>query len=135
MISAMTPICTSRKAHRHRVDTGGETGHRQTPEAMVLAGVLVFRTVVRPQAVDDHVHAQRTEQAERDPVIEGLNILQRGAAEQPADHRRDAFDDAENEAGAQRIGETWLAHRRAFADRRSEGIGGHGKADQQDRNR
>ncbi|KAG1249657.1 hypothetical protein G6F65_019045 [Rhizopus arrhizus] len=122
-------------AHCHRVDAGGKAGQRKLPEAVVLRRIFFFPGTVRAQAVVDHVDAQRAEQAEGDPVVEGFDVLQGGTAEQPADDGRDRFDDAEDDAGAQRIAEHRLAHGGTLADRRSEGIGGHGEADQEDRNR
>ncbi|MNJ02194.1 hypothetical protein D3C73_1620730 [compost metagenome] len=63
-------------------------------------------------------------------MVECFHVLQGRTPQQPADDRGDGFDDAEDEAGAQGIGEAGLAHGSAFADRRGERIGGHGKADQ-----
>ncbi|MNS60698.1 hypothetical protein D3C72_937070 [compost metagenome] len=63
-------------------------------------------------------------------MVERFHILQSGPAKQPTDDGRDCLDDAENDAGAQRITEHRLAHGCTFADRGGEGIGGHGKADQ-----
>jgi hypothetical protein len=107
----------------------------QNERALPLSAAAASGSASSLPAVGDHVQAQAEQQRKRDPVVPGLHVHRRCLAQQPAQHRRDGLDDTKDQPGTQGIGQPWAAHRHPLADRRGKGIGGHGKANQQDRKR
>jgi len=64
-------------------------------------------------------------------VVPGSDVAGRGATQGPADDRREALDRAEDQAGAQRLGEAGVTHRRPLADGRGERIRRHRDGDEE----
>uniref|UniRef100_A0A0N4ZDF4 PEGA domain-containing protein n=1 Tax=Parastrongyloides trichosuri TaxID=131310 RepID=A0A0N4ZDF4_PARTI len=115
-------------AYGARVDRGAHSGRDQGQQAarrgFADGNGGLGRILVALQRLPDHLDAQRAEQAEGDPVVEGFDEACGRHAQGEADQGRDRLDHAEHQAGAQGLGQGW-AMLGASADGGGEGVGGH----------
>src|SRR6185312_268778 len=116
----------------HRIDARADGGDEECAEGMTYCFRLAFGLT---QAFPQQLAADHAQQAERDPMVDGLNERGRGETRGPADERRARLDDAEDKSAAQRFAKARPLEQSAFGQGRCERVRGHAESKNDDRDR